>query len=164
MNVSVLRLAVATVAMAVALPAFGQSPLVGSWKLVSYARENPSTGNATPVWGEKPSGLLQVLPDGRLSAVITAEGRKPAPPGEEGLAEKQAKLYQTVTAYAGTYTARGNTLTVHVEVASAPEFVGKDLVREILLEGDVVYVRTQPMRSVSDGKDYVYVLAWKRLP
>jgi len=161
---AVLRLALAVVSLTVALPAFAQVSLVGSWKLVSYAREDPTTGNATAVWGEKPSGLLLFQPDGRMSAVITGEGRKPAPPGEERIVEKQAKLFQTVTAYAGTYSVRGSTMTVHVEVASAPEFVGTDLVREILLQGEILNVRTQPMRSVSDGKTYVYVLAWKRLP
>src|SRR5512136_2738593 len=99
-----------------------------------------------------------------MGVTITGQGRQPAVRGEDGLAEKQARLYQTVTAYAGTYTMRGSTMTVRVEVASDPGLVGTDLAREVRIEGDLLTVRTAPMKSMSDGKMYVYALAWKRAP
>jgi hypothetical protein len=147
-----------------ALPASAEPSVVGSWTLVSYAREDRATGASTFPWGEKPAGLLLFLPDGHMGVTITGQGRQPAVRGEDGLAEKQAKLYQTVTAYAGTYVMRGSTMTVRVEVASDPGLAGTDLAREVRIEGDLLTIRTAPMKSMSDGKMYVYALAWKRVP
>jgi len=97
-----------------------------------------------------------------VAVVITAQGRQPAVRGEDGFIEKRARLFETTTAYAGRYAVRGDTMTVHVEVASDPDLVGKDLGREIRIDGDLLTVRTQPMKSMADGKMYVYALAWKR--
>lgn len=159
-----LRVAGAALLCSFTLLAVAAEPsVVGTWKLVSYSREDPATGAATQPWGEKPAGYLMLLLDGHMSAVITSDGRQPAVRGEEGFSDKQAKLFQTVTAYAGTYTAKGDSLSVHVEVAWLPEWVGSDQPRVFRIEGDRLTIRTQPIRSVSDGKLYVYVLVWKRV-
>jgi hypothetical protein len=153
----------AALLLGVTLPAMAlEPPLVGTWGLVSYAREDPATEASTFPWGEKPSGLLLFLPDGHMSVVINAQGRHPAARGEDGFVEKQAKLFQTTTAYAGTYTVRGSTMTVRVEVAGDPGLVGTELSRELRVDGDLLTIRTQPMKSLSDGKMYVYALVWKR--
>ena len=159
-----LRIACMTLLLAAAFPASAEPSIVGAWTLVSYAREDPATGTPTFPWGEKPAGLLLFLPDGHMGVTITGQGRQPAVRGEDGLVEKQAKLYQTVTAYSGTYAIRGSTMTVRVEVASDPGLVGTDLAREVRIEGDLLTIRTAPMKSMSDGKMYVYALAWKRAP
>jgi hypothetical protein len=164
MTARALRVACVTLVVAAAFPVSAEPPVVGAWNLVSYAREDPATGASTFPWGEKPSGLLLFLPDGHMGVTITGQGRQPTVRGEDGLAEKQAKLYQTVTAYAGTYMMRGSTMTVRVEVASDPGLVGTDLAREVRIEGDLLTIRTAPMKSMSDGKLYVYALAWKRAP
>ena len=163
MALRAIRLAVVGLLLGVTLPTLAAEPkFVGAWKLVSYAREDPATGASTFPWGEKPSGLLLFLPDGHMSVVINAQGRQAAARGEDGFVEKQAKLFQTATAYAGTYTVRGSTMTVRVEVAGDPGLVGTELLREIRVDGDLLTIRTQPMKSLSDGKMYVYALVWKR--
>jgi hypothetical protein len=140
----------------------GNAAVVGTWTLVSYAREDPASRAVTYPWGEKPSGTFVFTADGHVAVVITAQGRQPAVRGEEGFVEKRARLFETTTAYAGTYVVRGDAMSVHVEVASDPDLVGKDLGREIRIDGDALTVRTQPMKSMADGKMYVYALAWKR--
>ncbi len=168
MTTFVARSALVAAVLAAAAPARAESPagssVAGIWTLVSYTRVDPATGVETFPFGQKPSGTFFLLPDGHMATVLTAEGREPAPPGSEGVVEKQAKLFRTMTAYTGTWSVTDGTFTVRVEVAGAPEWVGTDQKREFKLEGDTLRVRTQPMRSVSDGKTYVYVLTWRRLP
>jgi hypothetical protein len=160
-----MRIALVGFLLGVTLPTLAAEPkVVGTWKLVSYAREDPATGTSTYPWGEKPSGTFVFTPDGHVAVVITAQGRQPAVRGEDGFIEKRARLFETTTAYAGTYAVRGDTMTVHVEVASDPDLVGKDLGRGLRIDGDMLTIRTQPMKSMADGKMYVYVLAWKRSP
>ena len=165
MALRAIRVAVVGLLLGVTLPTLAAEPkFVGAWKLVSYAREDPATGVSTFPWGEKPLGLLVYLPDGHMSVVINAEGRQSVAHGEEGAVEKQAKLYRTMTAYAGRYTVGDGTVTHRVEMASDPGLVGTELTRRFRIEGDLLTLATPPSKSMSDGKMYVYTLVWKRFP
>jgi Lipocalin-like domain len=133
--------------------------VLGAWKLLSFAREDTVSGDNTQPWGENPSGCLIYLPDGHMSAVLTAEGRKVAAPADE---KQVAQLYSNMAAYAGTYTVHDDTVVHHVEVAWLPGWVGSDQPRQAKLEGETLTIRTQPIRNTADGKDYVYILVFSR--
>jgi hypothetical protein len=55
-------------------------------------------GPPEQVLGSKPNGYIAFLPNGRMFAILTAEGRKPAQTDED-----RAKLLSTMTAYIGKY-------------------------------------------------------------
>jgi hypothetical protein len=149
--------------VALAVPARAKEPAItGAWKLVSYAREEIGSGAVARPWGEKPQGYLLLLPSGHMSMVITSEGRTPVSHDDAQYEAKSAKLMSSVTAYAGTYTLKGDTVVFHVEAAWQPDWVGTDQPRQIKIDQDVMSLRTQPMRSSTTGKDSVYVLTWKR--
>ena len=133
--------------------------ILGAWKLLSFAREDAVSGEIIRPWGEAPSGYLMYLPDGHMSAVLTAGGRQAAVPADE---KQVAKLYSNMAAYAGTYTVHDNTVVHHVEVAWLPGWVGSDQPRQLKLEGDTLTIRTQPIRNTAEGKDYVYILVFSR--
>jgi len=141
-----------------------ESSVLGLWKLESYLREDAASGESTRQWGERPKGYLMYLPDGHMSAIITAEGRVPVAPTDEKYHEKTAQLFSTMAAYAGTYTIQNNNKVIHhVEVAWLPSWVGSEQPREIKLGGDTLSIRTQPIRNAREGKDYIYLLVWKRV-
>jgi hypothetical protein len=163
MDVRTVRMVVVVMGLSLTSAAAAETTIAGAWTLVSYAREDPASGVSTFPFGQKPAGTLLLLPGGRMAAVMTADGREPVTPGIEGAGEKQGKLFRTMTAYAGTYAVKGSALNIHVEVAGLPEWVGTDQEREFVLEGDRLTIRSRPTRSSSDGRNYVYVLVWKRL-
>jgi hypothetical protein len=151
-------------ALAVALHAIPVShaadlSVIGAWSLLSFAREDSVSGETTRPWGDHPLGYLMYLPGGHMSAVLTAEGRKPASPADE---KQAAQLFWNMSSYAGTYTVEGNTVVHHVEAAWLPGWVGGDQPRKAVLEGDRLTIRTQPIQDTFAGKDYIYVLVWKR--
>jgi hypothetical protein len=144
-------------------PARGEEPaLQGTWRLTAYVREEVETGAVARPWGERPLGALMLQPDGRMSMVIAAEGRVAVPHGEPGGAEKVEKLFNTMTAYAGRWALSAEQVTFHVEVASRPEWVGTDQVRQLKREGNRLTMRSTPMKSATTGKSSVYVLTWER--
>ena len=49
--------------------------ILGAWKLISFAREDAVSGETIRPWGNAPSGYLMYLPDGHMSAVLTAARR-----------------------------------------------------------------------------------------
>lgn len=133
----------------VAQPVFAQqsNPVVGTWKLVSYEVEVQATGQKLPVMGEKPTGYVSFLPEGRVFFVLTGEARKSAKTDQD-----RAELLNTLVAYTGTYSLAGDTWTTNVDVAWNPEWVGTKQVRSFKLEGDRLLVMT-PWRIMPNWAD-----------
>ena len=132
-----------------AKPSFSQQggKIVGTWKLISYVVEVQATGQKLPVMGEKPTGYVSFLPEGRVFFVLTGEGRKPAKTDQE-----RAELLNTLVAYTGTYRVEGDTWTTSVDVAWNPEWFGTKQVRSFKLEGDRLDVLT-PWRLMPNWAD-----------
>ena len=66
-------------------------------------------------------------------------------------------------AYTGTFTVKGNTVTIHVEVAWQPDWVGADKTRTLEIDHDILTITTAPMTSPVDGKTYVSVTSFRRV-
>lgn len=143
-------------------PSLAQSnDLVGTWRLVSAVATNASGERDPHPYGLKPSGLLSYMPDGRMTAIIAHDGRRPlsgdrisAPSAE------RAEAYATFFAYAGSYKIEGDKVVHHVEIASVPNWVGTDLVRVVALHGDRLTLSTPPL-SVA-GRTQSTELLWER--
>ena len=116
-----MKLLLSTVSLLAALSAtsltvaevYAADRIVGVWKLLSYSSRDEETWVETKPWGENPEGLLMYTADGYMSGVGVAEGRT-APTGTE------AKLFTSMTAYAGRYTVEPDRVIHHVEIAWNP--------------------------------------------
>src|SRR5215469_3883153 len=72
------------------LSAQAKDALLGTWRLVSVSSSTDNGKVDNEVYGLHPKGLITYTADGRMSVIITNEGRKPlsvndrlAPPAEE---------------------------------------------------------------------------------
>ena len=130
-------------------PSFGEEDggIVGTWRLLSYVVEVQATGEKLPAMGDKPSGYVTFLPEGRVFFMLTGEGRKPAKTDRE-----RAGLLDTMVAYTGAYSVAGDSWTTSVDVAWNPEWVGTRQVRSFRLEGDRLDVLT-PWRIMPNWPD-----------
>jgi hypothetical protein len=138
----------------------GHYKLVGTWKLVSASSEtSKGERNETP-YGASPAGFLTYSREGRVTALISYDGRKSLAAGG-GTLEEQAEAYKTFLGYAGRYTLSGNKVSHQVEVSSIQSFVGKDLIRHVDYQGERIRLTTPPTRV--DGKLQTVELVWERL-
>ena len=80
--------------------------LHGTWKLVSAVREEIPSGATTDMFGEKPQGVLNYSPEGRMIALIAHGDRKAAASGRATPAEAEA-LYRSMLSYGGQLLGRG---------------------------------------------------------
>jgi hypothetical protein len=133
---------------------------VGSWKLVS-ASSTTSKGerNDTP-YGLNPAGVLTYSEDGRVTSLISYGERRLL--SISSRTEEQAEAFNTFLAYSGRYTLGDDKVTHHIEISSIQNYVGKDLVRNIRLEGDQIVLITPP--TMVNGKIQSVELTWQRLP
>jgi hypothetical protein len=135
--------------------------LAGTWKLVSVSATTPQgERNETP-YGANPTGLLTYTTDGRVTALISYDGRKFLSAGG-GTPEEQVEAFTTFFGYAGRYTFDGDKVTHRVEISSIQNYVDKDLVRSVKFERDRIRLVTPP--TLANGKMQTFELIWERLP
>jgi len=124
----------------VAQPSFSGdlAPVVGVWKLVSFEREFQTGGEREYPMGKAPTGYILFLPEGRMTVVITGEGRT-APSTDQD----RAGLYNTLVAYTGRYRVDGDKWITTLDVSANPAWVGTEQTRSFRVAGD----RLQEMTS-----------------
>jgi hypothetical protein len=108
-----------------------RTPLVGLWRLVSFQREYQATGEREYPMGNMPAGYIHFLPEGRVTVVITGQGRK-APTTDQD----RAGLFNSLVAYTGPYRVDGDTWITMVEVSANPAWVGTEQTRAFEISGD----------------------------
>jgi hypothetical protein len=109
--------------------------LVGVWKLLSYQTEFQDGSPQRAMFGEHPTGYVIFTGEGRLMAVIEAEGRK-APSNDSD----RAALLKTLIAYSGKYRVEGNQWITSVDTAWNPAWDGTDQVRTFQIVGNRLMV------------------------
>src|SRR5215470_7744757 len=131
---------------------------VGTWKLVSCIFEDTKTKERTLPYGEHPSGYAVFTPEGRLMALLTAEGRKVPQTKEE-----RAVAFRSAVAYSGRYRVNGNKFITKVDIAWNEAWVGTDQERFFRIEGDKLYIESPPTANLNRGGQKVRgILVWER--
>jgi Lipocalin-like domain len=141
-----------------------EQAIVGTWKLVSYVREDVSSGAKSDVMGPHPSGYINYGTDGRMIVIIVGSNRK-KPAGSVATPDEAAALIRSMLAYAGTYTIdkKAATVTHHIDVSWDQTRTGTDHVRTFKLVGDRLTLTTESSRDPASGQNSVRTLVWERL-
>jgi len=141
-----------------------QQSILGTWKLVSYVREELPSGARSDVMGTHPSGYINYGRDGRMIVLIVGSDRK-KPAAAVATPDEAEALIKSMLAYAGTYTIDtvAKTIIHHVEISWDQSRAGTDQVRTYKLEGDRIALTTEPSADPATGKQTVRTLIWERL-
>jgi hypothetical protein len=131
-------------ALALSSHASGQPALVGVWKLLSYQSEFQDGSPKRPMFGEHPTGYIVFTAEGRMMAVIEAEGRT-APSSDSD----RAALLKSLIAYSGKYRVESKQWITTVDVSWNPAWDGTDQVRTFQIVGDRLNV-TSPWLHASN--------------
>jgi hypothetical protein len=143
--------------------AAGNEDLYGTWRLLSFTQLFVATGEKIDIFGKTPRGFLSYSRDGRMSAILVKDGR-PKPADMAKMAgEERAELFNTMYAYAGTFTSDGKTVTHHVDISWNENWTGTNQVRNIRLEGGKLYISTNPQPNGIDGRIIVGELVWEKV-
>jgi len=137
--------------------------LYGTWKLVSFTQRFVDTGETTAVFGRNPSGYLSYSRDGRMNAILVKDGRPKVAEMAQATTQQRADLFNSMYAYAGTFTVDKNTVTHYVDISWNENWTGTDQVRNVRLEGDKLYISTNPQPNGIDGRVVVAELVWEKV-
>jgi Lipocalin-like domain len=107
------------------------SPVVGTWRLVSFEREYQAGGEREYPMGKAPTGYILFLAEGRMAVIITGEGRT-APTTDQD----RAGLYNSLVAYTGRYRVEGDKWITTLDVSANPAWVGTEQTRTFRIDGN----------------------------
>jgi Lipocalin-like domain len=138
--------------------------ILGTWKLVSYVRQDLPSGATSDVMGAHPSGYINYSSDSRMMVLIVGTDRK-KPAGPVATPDEAEALIRSMLAYAGTYTldTQAKTITHHVEISWDQSRAGTDQVRTYKLEGNHLTLTTPPSTDPASGQKTVRTLIWEKL-
>ena len=139
-----------------------KSPILGTWKLQSMIFEATATGKRSSPFGDHPSGYLSYSLDGRMYAIGAAEDR-PKPHDLVPTDAEKSKLYESMFAYAGTYSVEGEKVIHHVDISLDQSWTGTDLVRFYKLNNNALTITTAPDQSAIAGEEGNFVLVWEKV-
>lgn len=145
-------------------PSAQQVSVVGTWKLVSYETVTVAGARSLPL-GPDLAGLAIYLPNGRVSIQFMRRDRPRFQSGDawRGTLEEERAAFEGFFSYAGRYTidTARSVVTHHIEIASAPNYVGIDLERMFSMSGSRLTLRT-PQRQLA-GQTSSSTLVWERV-
>jgi hypothetical protein len=136
------------------------NPLLGSWKLKAYVVTTAAGEQPTP-YGENPMGYLIYSADGRMQVIAAANGRI-VPVGAAPLDNERVALYDTMFAYAGTYSLGVGKVIHHVDISWNEVWTGTDQIRLFEVSGNTLTLTTRITDPVS-GTETHYAIAWEKV-
>jgi Lipocalin-like domain len=136
------------------------NPLLGTWRLKSYV-VTTGTGERSTPYGEQPIGYLSYSADGRMQVIGTASGRN-APHNAAPANDERVSLYDTMFAYAGTFSVNEGKVTHHVDISWNEAWNGTDQVRFYEVHGNTLTI-TSRLTDPTSGAESQYDLVWERV-
>jgi hypothetical protein len=136
--------------------------VAGRWHLLAWRSVGDDGTITGQPFGEHPHGALIYTPGGWMAGQVAATSR-PAMDGADPLGgpqDQRAAAYSTYVAYWGRYAIAGDRIIHFVDTSLVPGWAGVEQVRYFSLSGDVLVLRTPPMRVA--GATVVSELSWRR--
>lgn len=135
--------------------------IAGVWKLKSYSRRFLDTGEIRN--DLLPNAYILYSPGGYMMSITVEENRQP-PAGSILTDEERIRLFKTIiSAYAGSYTLEGDTVTHHVELSWNEAWTGTRQVRCFSVNGNTMTLETTPRTAGTDSRQFINTLIWERV-
>jgi hypothetical protein len=138
------------------------SALLGTWKMVSWQRESVATGERADALGPDPVGFINYGADGRMFAIVIQKDRV-APAGPVPTDEEKLRLYNSMLAYAGTYTLDNEKVVHHIDASWNQAWTGTDQVRFYKLNDGVLTITGAPAKDPHTGQEVVHRIVFRNL-
>jgi Lipocalin-like domain len=137
--------------------------IVGSWKMLSWTYEVVETGEVHDALGKDPKGYTHYLPDGRMMVLVLKPDRLMPASLVPTAAEKLA-LYDSMFAYAGTYSVAEDRVIHHIDMSWNRAWEGTDQIRLLTLEGRYLTYTGVLAKNPLDGRDCVHRVRFEKVP
>lgn len=136
--------------------------LHGTWKMLSWATEDLVTGETTDALGADPEGYISYAPDGRVMVLVLRGDRK-KPAALVPTEDEKIGLYDSMFAYAGTYTVDHEKVMHHIDMSWNQSWTGTTQIRFHTIRGDELTYVGAPARNPMTGHDCIHTVRFRRV-
>jgi len=134
-----------------------EDEIYGTYKLISTSKKVVATGEIVTLATEQ--GFITYGRDGRMMVVITRGVRPKAETFDKMTTQDRVALFDSMTAYAGTFKFDGKTLEHNVDIS----WTGTTQIREVTRDGERLSISTRPQPSPRDGWISITTLVWEKV-
>lgn len=154
----------AVCALAAPVPAAAPDlPLEGTFRLVSATRTILETGEVEQSFGDNPSGYIVYGKDRRMMVLIVT-GDRPRPSFKSITDQDRTRLFETMAAYAGSYSFDGKVIRHFIDTSWNGVLTGTTQIRQVRIDGDRLIYTTEASPAPTDGRISTSMLVWQRVP
>ncbi len=130
-------------------PASDRDKILGNWSLQSYLIKDKDGSQISWCDGSL-TGLLMYERDGMMSIAVNCSGSTEKSP---------SRTVRDILFYTGSYDFDGKTVIHHVKNSARTDFIGTDLVRQVLPTDDSMLILSGPVAVAPGG---TFFLTWKK--
>jgi hypothetical protein len=138
------------------------SALLGTWRMLSWKKEFVATGNAVDALGPDPQGFITYTADGRVSVIVVPRDR-PAPASLPPSDAEKVRLFDSLFAYAGTYTLGDDKVVHHLDTTWNQSWTGTEQVRFYKLSGNRLSIHGAPAPDPFTGQDVIHRVEFEKV-
>jgi hypothetical protein len=138
-----------------------RSRLVGTWRMLTWRREFSDTGERIDALGTDPVGFVSYGADGRAHAFVVKRSR-PTPTSLPPSSSEKIELFDSMFAYAGTYTLHDDHVVHHVDGSWNQACTGTDQKRFYKLDGLFLEIWGAPARDPFTGRVVVHRMTFEK--
>ena len=136
--------------------------LVGTWRMLSWKKKTVSSGETVDAHGPNPVGYLSYGADGRVQVIVVRRDR-PAPETLPPTDTEKLRLFDSMLAYAGTYTLDDEKVIHHVDVSWNQAFTKTDLIRFYKLANAILTITAAPAIDPYSGKEVIHQMEFRKV-
>lgn len=136
------------------MPALTPATLIGTWTLVRWSKSRNGVEAGFPM-SDGATGQIVYGADGRMTAYLQHPEWPKQPIGTPADGNR-------FIAYSGDWHIEGENVVHAVRFASVPNWIGTNLVRRAVFEGDHVALETAPEKNAR-GETMINRLVWKKI-
>ncbi|RWK61853.1 lipocalin-like domain-containing protein [Mesorhizobium sp.] len=136
--------------------------LLGSWRMISWTYEVLVSGEVRDAFGKNPRGVITYAADGRMMVLVLNEDRI-RPNDLVPTPEEKIGLYDSMFAYAGTYTVEDDRVIHHIDMSWNATWEGTQQVRFIDTDGRMLTYKSAPAKSPLDGRDCIHTVRFEKI-
>jgi hypothetical protein len=138
------------------------SALLGTWRMISWKKEFVSDGKAVDALGPNPQGFITYSADGRVSVIVVPRDR-PAPASLPPSDAEKVRLFDSLFAYAGTYTLDDDKVVHHLDTTWNQSWTGTEQVRFYKLSGKRLLIHGAPAPDPFTGRDVIHRVEFEKV-
>lgn len=136
-------------------------PIVGTWRLKSFAERDIETDVLSYPMGEKPKAIVIYTATGHVATIFTATGRS-APAGLRATDAEAAELFRTMVSFAGRYDLKVGELIYYPEITWNEAWNGTKQTRYFEMRDGILRIKSAPAVSVLLGTVTEMIMTWTR--